>query len=108
MLFREVAPHLEKLFGPEHARTLVSKGLLAATLMDQGKNAESESLFREVLPHMEKVFGFDGRTLVAKSDFAATLRAQGKIDEAESLFRVVIPHMEKVLFEEHSRCVRHL
>src|SRR6202012_3925390 len=54
-LFREVVTGMEKVFGPQHANTLVLKSALAATLRAQGKNAEAESLHREAVASREKV-----------------------------------------------------
>ena len=46
---------MEKVFGPQHADTLLLKSALAATLRAQGENAEAESLHREAVASREKV-----------------------------------------------------
>ena len=93
----------EKILGPQHTETLISKVGLATTLRVQGKNAEAESLFHEVVRISQKVLGSQhASTLALKSALATTLRAQGENAEAESLHREAVASREKVPESQHT------
>src|SRR5437764_9768057 len=72
------AEHIKGFRDLQNPDTLLAESDRAATLSNQGKFYEAESLFREVVSGMEKVLGPQhAETLISKSNLATTLRVQG-------------------------------
>ena len=92
----------EKVWGVDHAITLVYANNLADALYRQDKFDEAEVLFRRVLTGREKALGADHLdTLYSASNLANTLCNRGKFDEAEFLFRRALTGRERALGADH-------
>lgn len=85
-LLRDTLAAKLKTLGPDHRSTLVTKGNLAETLGDEGKNAEAEQLIRETLESERRALG---------PDHSDTLVTLGKRDEASSNLEFAFAHQAK-------------
>ena len=84
--FRNLLPLNEKVNGPEHLSTLVSRHDHACALLNLGRIEEAESAFRKLLPLRAKVNGQEhSETLVTGRWLARSLLEQGISDRAAEI-----------------------
>jgi len=89
--FRAVLAVRERILGPEHPATLISRNNLAVALGAQDKYAEAEREHRAVLAVEERMFGAKNpETATSRMGRAQILRMQNKNAEAEKELRVVL------------------
>jgi tetratricopeptide (TPR) repeat protein len=92
----------ERVLGKEHLGTLLSVGIFALVLQDQGKYEAAEEMNRRALKGREKALGKEHPdTLASMSTLAGILQDQGKYEAAEEMNRRALEGREKALGKEH-------
>jgi cell division protein FtsB len=103
-VLREALKERERVLGPEHPDTILTRHWLAVALDYQGKNAEAEAEYLAVFKLEEQVLGPEHvETLATRSNLTAVLLQQGKYAEAEAENHALIKLEEKVVGPEHAR-----
>ena len=102
-LQQELLATRRRVFGPNHAETLVVAGSLGTTLLSQGKDVEAEAVYRDTLERQRELLGPEHEhTLGTSSSLATALQNQGKFAEAEPVLRDTLAIQERVLGEGHT------
>jgi len=97
----------ERIWGPEHLRTLRLIEHFASTLQARTKYEEAEALYRRVLVAYLKQFGRDHPiSSKVQQKLANTLQLRGQYDKARTLFKQALSASEKRLGSEHPETLR--
>ncbi len=87
-LLRRAVETRRRVLGPDHPDTLKSMAELAATLHEEGRQADAEKLERETFALRRKVLGpRDKATLASMVNLASTLKSEGHYSDAEAMQR---------------------
>ena len=90
------------MLGVEHPDSLKTANNLAATLSDQGKFGDAETIQREVLGVTKRVLGVEHPgTLTSANNLASTLSDQGRHAEAEAMLQATLASSQRILGPTH-------
>ena len=101
-LQRRMVKARERVLGPEHPRTLGTRGNLARWTGEAGDPAAARDLFAALLPVSERVLGPEHpHTLDARGNLARWTGAAGDAAGARDQLAALVPVSERVLGAEH-------
>ena len=101
-LHQSICTARERVLGPEHPDTLISRGTHARLTGEAGDAAGARNLFAALLPVEERTLGPEHRyTLTARSDLAYWTGEAGDAAGARDQFAALLPVAERVLGPEH-------
>ena len=101
-LQRRMVEARERVLGPEHPRTLGTRGNLARWTGEAGDPAAARDLFTALLPVYERVLGPEHQyTLTTRGNLARWTGEAGDPAAARDLFAALLPVSERVLGPEH-------
>ena len=93
---------LERLLGPDHPDTLVSRHNLAGAYQKAGRLTEAIALYEQVLTDHTRVLGQDHpHTLTSRHNLAYAYQEAGRLEEAIALLEQVLTDRTRVLGEDH-------
>ena len=97
-----LTPDFERVLGPDHPDTLVSRNNLAVAYRAAGRYAEAIPLHEQALAACERVLGPDHPdTLTSRNNLAVAYRAAGRDAEAIPLHEQALADRERVLGPDH-------
>ena len=92
----------ERVLGPEHPDTLITRANLARWTGEAGDAAGARDQYAALLPVYERVRGPEHpHTLAARHDLALWTGEAGDAAAARDLFAALLPVRERVLGPEH-------
>jgi tetratricopeptide (TPR) repeat protein len=93
----------ERVLGPDHPDTLVSRNNLASAYESAGDLDKAIPLFEETFAACERVFGHNHPdTLASRSNLASAYRSAGDLDRAIPLLEETLATCERILGSDHS------
>jgi tetratricopeptide (TPR) repeat protein len=102
-MYQRALTGYEKVWGPEHIRTLVTVFNLGIIYKGQGRKGEAEVMYQRALTGFQKVGGPEHLlTLDAVSCLANLYKATGKMEEAEIMYKRALTGFQKVGGPEHT------
>jgi tetratricopeptide (TPR) repeat protein len=105
--YRDVVTSMEKLYGPSHQDTLLSRRKLADALESTGSFTEAEKEYRTVLKHTEELYGpQDPDSLSSRNNLAIFLYSRMDFPAAEMELKKVLSLMELVHSKDHPKVYR--
>jgi tetratricopeptide (TPR) repeat protein len=101
-LFEQVLAAEERVLGPDHPDTMISRGNLGNAYSLAGRHAEAIPLFEQALAAKERAQGPDHvDTMGARNNLALAYRKVGRLGEAISLLERALAAEERVLGPDH-------
>jgi tetratricopeptide (TPR) repeat protein/tRNA A-37 threonylcarbamoyl transferase component Bud32 len=95
-LLATCVPQADRLFGPNHPRTLVAVGYLAAALRNLGRLDEAHAYYERAYRTNRELFGDAHHlTIGAESNLARVLRDMGRYEAAEQHARDAVANARK-------------
>ncbi|KAK6956257.1 hypothetical protein Daesc_001531 [Daldinia eschscholtzii] len=102
--FRQAAEGRERIFGQNHAGTLLSLQRLGFALWKQSKYKEAEEILRQAVKGRQKILGLEHRkTIYSMAVLGDSLYDQENYSEAEEILRQVVKGRQKILGPESER-----
>ena len=106
-LHREALEIRLRVFGEEHAQTLVTMNNLGMVLSSQGRLQEAEEMYRKASRGMGQVLGKEHQnTLSSMNNLGCVLGHQHRWHEAEEVHRQVLEVRRRVLGPKHHDTLR--
>ena len=101
-LFAALEPVYERVLGPEHPHTLLTRHELAAWTGEAGDAAAARDQFAALLPVFERVVGPEHPdTLAARASLASWTGEAGDAAGARDQYAALLPILERVVGPEH-------
>jgi len=101
-LFKKNLADSERILGPDHPGTLVSRNNLALAYQDAGKLEKAIDLFEQTLADFERILGPDHpHTLITRDNLALAYQDAGKLEKAINLFKQTLADSERILGSDH-------
>jgi tetratricopeptide (TPR) repeat protein len=101
-LGRQTVADSERVLGPDHPDTLVTRSNLAYAYRAAGRPGDAIPLFERTLADFERVLGADHRdTLTAGGNLAGAYEAVGRLGDAIPLLERTLADCERVLGADH-------
>ncbi|MFT7837749.1 tetratricopeptide repeat protein [Saccharothrix sp. BKS2] len=92
----------ERLHGPDHPDTLISRNNLAGAYQAAGDLGRAIPLFEATLADCERVLGSDHRnTLTSRNNLASVYETAGDLGRAIPLYEATLADRERVLGSDH-------
>jgi tetratricopeptide (TPR) repeat protein len=102
-LFEQTLAHHERILGPNHPNTLISRDNLASAYRAAGDLGRAIPLHEQTLAESERILGPDhSDTLISRNNLASAYRAAGDLDRAIPLYEQALTESERVLGPNHS------
>ncbi|WP_176449773.1 tetratricopeptide repeat protein [Geodermatophilus saharensis] len=93
---------VERLLGPDHPDTLITRGDLAFAYQDAGRLDQALPLYERTLADRDRLQGPDHpHTLTSRGNLAAAYHAAGRLDQALPLFERTLADHERLLGPDH-------
>ena len=97
-----VTSDCERVLGPDHPDTLISRNYLATAYRDAGRLDEAIDLHRQTLADQERILGPDHPSaLVSRDNLATAYQSAERLDEAIDLHRQTLADRERILGPDH-------
>ena len=101
-LFEKNLADSERILGPDHPGTLVSRNNLALAYQDAGELEQAIPLSEQALADRERVLGPDHPgTLVSRNNLALAYQDAGRLEKAIDLFKQTLADSERILGSDH-------
>lgn len=101
-LFKKNLADSERILGPDHPGTLVSRNNLALAYQDAGKLEKAINLFKQTLADSERILGSDHpNTLTSRGNLASAYQDAGELEQAINLFEQTLTDRERILGPDH-------
>ena len=101
-LFKKNLADSERILGPDHPGTLVSRNNLALAYQDAGKLEKAIDLFEQTLADFERILGPDHpHTLITRNNLALAYLSAGRLEQAIDLFEQTLADFERILGPDH-------
>ena len=101
-LFKKNLADSERILGPDHPGTLVSRNNLALAYQDAGELEQAIPLSEQTLADRERILGPDHPgTLVSRNNLALAYQDAGKLEKAINLFKQTLADSERILGSDH-------
>ena len=105
-LFNHSLETRTKLFGPENARTLLTRSNIGLLWQARGKFDQAEQIFRDVADRLSKAYGPDyPDALIAENNIAWMKAQNGQYAEAEAIYIKIVPQMRRAVGDKHPNTI---
>mgnify|MGYP000936789235 CR=1 FL=1 len=101
-LFEKNLADSERVLGPDHPGTLVSRNNLALAYQDAGRLEKAIDLFKQTLADSERILGSDHpHTLTSRGNLASAYQDADELEQAIPLSEQALADFERILGPDH-------